>query len=150
MRLWHKDLIDVLPREQLISQWRECCAIAKAIDEDGTPNHILVNRIMNYDLKHFICYTSLVCYELVKRGYHYKEKSFKKYLPLWSTYITRNDLFSNWHNERYLVQNYFNLQEKYDCGGISEEDWNKIDTKFKKMIDNYPEYKKQFEGWWYG
>lgn len=28
MRLWHKDLIHYLPRQQLIAQWRECCAIA--------------------------------------------------------------------------------------------------------------------------
>ena len=39
MRLWHKDLIDVLPRQQLISQWREICCIAKNIAEKGTPNH---------------------------------------------------------------------------------------------------------------
>ena len=47
MRLWHKDLIPVLPRQQLIGQWRECCLIAKQISEKGTPNHILVNKIMD-------------------------------------------------------------------------------------------------------
>jgi len=26
----------------------------------------------------------------------------------------------------YLKQCYYNLQEKYDCGGISEEEWEKI------------------------
>lgn len=31
MRLWHIDLIPVLPREQLVAQWRECSAIAGAI-----------------------------------------------------------------------------------------------------------------------
>lgn len=31
MRLWHKDLIPYLPRQQLIAQWRECCAIAGSI-----------------------------------------------------------------------------------------------------------------------
>ena len=48
MRLWHVDLIDVLPRKQLLSQWRECCAIAKSIADKGTPNHILVNKITDY------------------------------------------------------------------------------------------------------
>lgn len=33
MRLWHKNLITVLPREQLVSQWRECSAIAGAIQK---------------------------------------------------------------------------------------------------------------------
>lgn len=32
-------------------------------------------------------------------------------------------LFNSWHNDRYLKQCYYNLQEKYDCGGISENDW---------------------------
>ena len=31
MRLWHKDLITALPQKQLVSQWRECCSIAKKI-----------------------------------------------------------------------------------------------------------------------
>ena len=29
MRLWHKDLLPFLPRQQLLSQLRECVAIAK-------------------------------------------------------------------------------------------------------------------------
>lgn len=33
MRIWHTDLIKVLPREQLISQWRECSSIAGAIQK---------------------------------------------------------------------------------------------------------------------
>jgi uncharacterized protein (TIGR02328 family) len=33
MRLWHKDLISVLPRQQLLGQWRECCLIARNIAE---------------------------------------------------------------------------------------------------------------------
>ena len=41
MRLWHKDLIPYLPKQQLISQWRECCCIAKNIADNGTPNHLL-------------------------------------------------------------------------------------------------------------
>ena len=39
MRLWHKDLISVLPRQQLLGQWRECCLIARNIAEKNTPNH---------------------------------------------------------------------------------------------------------------
>ncbi|PBE36349.1 hypothetical protein BGU20_18325 [Clostridioides difficile] len=33
MRLWHKDLIDVLPKNQLVSQWRELLAIKGSIDK---------------------------------------------------------------------------------------------------------------------
>ena len=33
MRLWHKDLIDVLPREQLVAQWREISACVSSIQK---------------------------------------------------------------------------------------------------------------------
>jgi hypothetical protein len=33
-------------------------------------------------------------------------------------------------NERYLKQCLYNLQEKYDCGGISQKEWQKIEDKF--------------------
>ena len=59
MRLWHKDLIPRLPRQQLLGQWRECCLIAKQIDTKGTPNHVLVNRIMDYDPWHFWKYSQM-------------------------------------------------------------------------------------------
>lgn len=39
MRLWHKDLIifHILPNKQLVGQWRECCCIAKNIQDNKTP-----------------------------------------------------------------------------------------------------------------
>ena len=36
------------------------------------------------------------------------------------------DLFPDWHNDRYLEQCYFNLEEKYDCGGVAQEWFKKI------------------------
>lgn len=125
MRLWHKDLISVLPRQQLLAQWRECCCIAKNINEHGTPNHILVNKILNYPLSHFRFYSALVCYEMLARGYKCDVSRFNKYLSLGSAVI-KPQLFKEWHDDRYLIQCYFNLQEKYDCGGITEAEWKKI------------------------
>ena len=40
--------------------------------------------------------------------------------------VQKSDLFENWHNDRYLAQCYYNLQEKFDCGGIEAADWNII------------------------
>lgn len=78
MRLWHKDLIEVLPREQLVAQWRELSAIAGNIKEKGSPNHILVNKIMDYDLWNFISYAYHVRAEMTKRGYKTMEKVWEK------------------------------------------------------------------------
>jgi uncharacterized protein (TIGR02328 family) len=130
MRLWHKDLIGVLPRKQLLGQWRECCCIAKAIQENQTPNHILVNKIMDYPLSHLYTYGGIVANHMVRRGYRCDFDRFKKYFPEKDQIPIRfNDLFREWHNKRYLTQCYYNLEEKYDCGGISEEEWERIREK---------------------
>lgn len=133
MRLWHKDLIPVLPRQQLLGQWRECCLIAKNIAEKGTPNHILVNRIMEYPLEDFFTYGMAITAEMVKRGYKVDKNSmmdFTKHIfdhdKNACVYVPLDEVFFLWHNDRYFYQCYFNLQEKFDCGGITSEEWGKI------------------------
>ena len=143
MRLWHKDLISYLPQQQLIAQWRECCLIAGLLAKDHTPNHILVNPIISYEPKHYISYCSLVYKEMIERGYSVTDKSSKKLtddLRAWQLYlkdqlpwelddkipVAYDDLFFNWHNLRYFQQCYYNLEEKYDRGGIPDDDWSKV------------------------
>lgn len=128
MRLWHKDLIKVLPRQQLLGQWRECCLIAKEIKEKGTPNHLLVNRIMEYPMEDFYTYGYAVFQEMYSRGYKVDIGKFNKYFNFsdLDENNVRGDYFKDWHNARYLKQCFYNLQEKYDCGGISEEEWHDI------------------------
>lgn len=136
MRLWHKDLINALPREQLVAQWRECSAIAGAIQKNGTPNHILVNYVVN-NLNSFVAYSYMVRQEMSMRGYRTMENVWTKIVSIVDTNIWKNleieDIFEKEHNERYFVQCYYNLQEKYDRGGISENDWKKIQLlKFER------------------
>lgn len=132
MRLWHKDLLSVLPREQLVAQWRECSAIAGSILKNNTPNHILVNKILDYPIEHFILYSLQVRQEMTRRGYRTMqsvEDKIWKLLPENKEKIISldiYDLYKDWHNERYLLQCYYNLQEKYDCGGFSKEIFEKI------------------------
>jgi uncharacterized protein (TIGR02328 family) len=132
MRLWHKDLITALPREQLVAQWRELSAIAGNLNTKGTPNHILVNKVCDYPRDHFISYAFWVRQEMTRRGYRTMDSVWDK------IYCTREvdygelqilpieDLFPDWHNDRYLEQCYFNLEEKYDCGGVAQEWFEKI------------------------
>lgn len=150
MRLWHYDLLDVLPRQQLCSQLRECVAIAKDIYEKGITNHILINPIMDYDLNHFRYYCILVIQEMEKRGYNVSDKTRSKlnqYINLSIGMVTNifggrlnvlvvtnnneyEPLFDDWHTDRYLKQCLYNLEEKYDRGGISQEEWGKICDKY--------------------
>lgn len=144
MRLWHKDLISVLPREQLVAQWRELSAIAGNILNKGTPNHILVNKVMEYPLDHFINYAFYIRKEMTDRGYKTMDRVFNKIISLKEDYklVKREDLFPNWHNNIYFLICYYNLYEKYLCGGIKEEDFNKIDKVYPselilKNLNNY-------------
>lgn len=138
MRLWHKDLIPVLPKQQLLGQWRECCLIAKNIAEKGTPNHLLVNRIMDYSIDHFWAYVEKVCMEMERRGYRCDFHRIEKYRPDDLDLVPIKYLFADWHNIRYLYQCFYNLQEKYDCGGITEDEWGKIAAYMEnKFLDDY-------------
>lgn len=131
MRLFHKDLIEVLPRQQLLGQWRELNSIFKLQNR-----HILINFVYDYDFGHLLGYTNMVIAEMEKRGYKINLDNADNYfIPL----IKENRgykmpfyecLFEEKMNERYLKQCLYNLQEKYDCGGITQEEWKKIEDKF--------------------
>ena len=128
MRLWHINLIKVLPREQLVSQWRECSSLASAIQKNGTPNHILCNFIMDYDFDHFISYAYYVREEMTRRGYRTMNSVWEKIIALKSDYkiLPLEQVFNKKMNNTYLTICIYNLYEKYICNGIKEEDWNKI------------------------
>lgn len=128
MRLWHKSLLTVLPREQLVSQWRECSAIAGNLLTKGTPNHILVNKILDYDLDHFISYSKQVRDEMTARGYRTMDSVWNKIVsikPDWEE-VPYCNIYFDWMNDEYFDICYYNLKEKYMCGGINEKDWADI------------------------
>ena len=137
MRLWHKELIDVLPRQQLLGQWRECCCLARNLSEKGEYNHILVNRTGDYHIGHFFTYSiDYITAEMKRRGYKVDTNKFWKYFSIGNGYEIPEfeELFNKWHDERYLKQCLYNLQEKYDCKGITEEEWNKIAKKYDRFL----------------
>lgn len=147
MRLWHKDIIKVLPTKQLVAQWRECCCIAAKVAMDGTPNHLLVNKILLYPQTHFVEYCNLIIREMEHREYKINEKSYMNLcmnLEKGFKYFNNENpdliLFNGWHNDRYLLQCYFNLEEKYDCGMFDENEYlnlySGIMDKFIKMEED--------------
>lgn len=144
MRLWHYKLLPYLPRLQLISQYKECCCIMQNLNEKGTPNHILVNKILDYPMGDFFRYTIYVIEEMKNRGYKVNESKFLDRYKLYAETRWREidrtitepaiyEIYKDWHNDRYLKQCYYNLQEKYDCGGITKEEWEPLHN----FITNY-------------
>ena len=131
MRLWHTFLIDVLPREQLVATWRELSAMAGAIQKNGTPNHLLVNFILDYDYDHFISYAYYIREEMTRRGYRTMNSVWNKIvslkpdwklIPLAQTFYPKMD-------KTYMEICYWNLREKWLCGGFGPE-MDKIEEKY--------------------
>lgn len=149
MRLWHKDLIPVLPKTQLKQLFRDSVKLLKIIRECGevSPNDIRDGysystlRVNKYPLSHLQFYTKLVRDEVLERGYKIgDEENEIIYETIFeygcADYLTvkYDDLFSNWHTDRYLKQCYMFLDEMYCCEKISPGDFEKIDTLVSGLI----------------
>ena len=67
MRLWHQALIPLLPRQQLLGQHRECCALR---GKGWGRNHSVVNYVFTHSPSKLIAYHFLVMREMKRRGYH--------------------------------------------------------------------------------
>ena len=131
MRLWSYQLIPVLPNKMLVSQWRECLAIKRQW-EKGTLKHRLVSYVMDCDKKLFASYTRRVMQEMYNRNIKFKADLVREMIefagddPGYENYLE--------HNERYLKQCLYNLQEKADRGIITKEEWQKIEDKFGEYL----------------
>ena len=147
MRLWSKFLISEIPCQQLLSQWRECCCIAKNLSDNGTPNHLLVNKILDYSLCHFTSYTKLVIDEMRSRGYKISKVALDNFNDNIDGASRKLDdynkcntmpielIYKDWMNETYIVINIYNLYKKHLCGGLTDDEWNKIYHKYYKYMD---------------
>lgn len=120
MRLWHIDLIPYLPRQQLLGQWRELNSIYK-----NQPTHILINFVYGYPKEDLFVYSNFIIKEIKNRKYKINlENYFDYFRGVCITHeLSSNNCFEGKMTNRYLKQCFYNLQEKYDCGGITEEEW---------------------------
>ena len=69
MRLWHEALIPYLPRQQLLGQHRECCALRGL---GWGRKHATVNYVFEHHPAHLVAYHILVMEEMDNGG---EEKS---------------------------------------------------------------------------
>lgn len=118
MRLWHIKLIPVLSNIHLQAQWRELSAIAGAIQKNGTPNHALVNFVLDYDYDHFISYAYYLRKEMDKRNIKTMDSVWKKIVNLKPEYnlLSPDEIYKEKMDNLYLTICYYNLYEKYLCG----------------------------------
>ena len=68
MRLWHTDLIHYLPRQQLLGQHRECCALR---GNGWGRKHATVDFVFKHPISYLVAYHRAVMFEMRLRGYHH-------------------------------------------------------------------------------
>lgn len=130
MRLWHIDIVSVLPDTQLIAQWRELNSIFKKQDK-----HILINYVYNYDKQYLFWYTQVVLHEMRKRNFTIKSwDNYNNYFN--NIEPATKPLVYNEHDNSYFLICYYNLKEKYIRGqkDFTKDKWTKIAELFKRRF----------------
>lgn len=126
MRLWHYDMISFLPNKQLVGQWREIRAICGMINNEKFKDHPIVKKLNEYSTQDLYIYMEKVKLEMLKRDYRPSDNVYEYIVRITKVSEDKYIPFKNWHNERYLNQCYYNLEEKYDLGLITQTEWNNI------------------------
>ena len=124
MRLWHQALISKLPRQQLLGQHRECCALR---GKGWGKKHSVVDYVFKYSPEKLVAYHMMVMFEMKKRGYkpdpiwencNYRGKVLGEE-DFWCDPASVNVLFRYSyenlypeHNDSYLKECLDNLAEK--------------------------------------
>lgn len=75
MRLWHEDLIPLLPKGQLLGQHRECCALR---GRGWGRKHATVNYVFTHSPYKLFQYHQLVMKEMEQRGYKVSKEWLNK------------------------------------------------------------------------
>ena len=75
MRLWHEELISKLPRQQLLGQHRECCALR---GNGWGKKHATVDYVFEHKPFFLFKYHELIMQEMKNRGYNVSEEWLDK------------------------------------------------------------------------
>lgn len=123
MRLWHQKLIPHLPRQQLLGQHRECCALRGL---GWGKKHSTVNYVFAHDPSCLFVYHMRVFQEMTRRGYapgkkwadpRYRGENCPRRETGtlwwgWEIYKSKGDPIYLEHNDEYLKECLDNLKKK--------------------------------------
>ena len=123
MRLWHESLLEKLPRQQLLSQHRECAALR---GNGWGKKHSTVDYVFKNPYLRLVAYHMRVMSEMERRGYevdpewkqyNYRGKTlgYDSYngedIASLQVYLKRFPVYSE-HDEAYLAECLDNLSKK--------------------------------------
>lgn len=131
MRLWHHEMIELLPKSQLLAQWRELNSIFAKEDR-----HILINYIYEYPKEHLFAYTSFILQEMRTRNINIR--TIDKMNCYFSDIEQTNMIdypFSRHHDDEYFEICYFNLKEKFLRGqkDFDRERFERLENRYKAI-----------------
>ena len=142
MRLWSWQLLPYLSDLQFKGQLRELCAIKRDWECNGTTNHLLINRVMdypkselsNYAFKYFKEYEKRYGKALKSKYWEFAEFGYGKHNVFVADSIP---CFDGWHNKEYLRVCLSNLYEKHFFGvgksRITDEEWETLCRGYKEI-----------------
>jgi len=133
MRIWHYLLIPYLPNAQLKAMRYE---LGDMIKQYPNIKNGLVKYANNYSIDALYKYFTMVLQEFDKRKINHNEKYDHEIFEIVEKKKVNSIIvvFYNEHNDRYLRQCLFNLQEKADRGIIAKEDWQIIEMAFEIFL----------------
>ncbi len=156
MRIWDYRLLPYLSDLQFKGQLRELTAIMRDWRDNGTTNHLLINRVMQCPKDHLTSYflryndeyrkrygkniDRNIYWEFLNFSDYEVEKdyklSFANGADIVSIRIVRN-IFPDWHNKEYLRVCMANLYEKHFFGigksRITDEEWERLCEGYKNI-----------------
>lgn len=104
--------------------------------------HRLVSYVMDYDKEYFLSYVCKILDEMDKRKIHWNPHLYLEIVRFCGDYnpekrFALDILELNYpeHNDRYLKQCLYNLEEKATRNIISKEEWKVIYNEFKDITD---------------
>jgi uncharacterized protein (TIGR02328 family) len=160
VRLWSVDLLKFLPDLQFKGQLREMMLILHQWRDEGKTNHLLINKVMEYDKRHLTSYFLRYCEEYKKRYRkeidrgivweflefaNYKKDEDYKFSIITNKIVSVRlvkEIFPDWHNKEYLRVCMANLYEKHIFGvgksRITDEEWETLLRGYKEITgENY-------------
>jgi hypothetical protein len=144
-----------LPELQFKGQLRELVWIMRQWRDNGKTNHLLINKVMQYDKKHLTSYFLRYNQEYIKRyNKNIDRNLFWEFLDFGSYEYGKDftldissldiisirlvkDIFPDWHTKEYLRSNMANLWEKHFMGvgksRITDEEWQKLVDGYRQI-----------------
>lgn len=116
MRLWHEQIIHLLPKNQLLGQHRECCALR---GNGWNKKHKTVDYVFTYSPYNLFVYHSKIMDEMEKRGYRvsieWRDKNYRGQKAESYSNLEETSIFTpiyKEHNNEYLIECIENLAGK--------------------------------------